>query len=95
MVAHHHVVIPGATVYIKYGAKDFPGEDVSVYDDSFQTPSTGSEAGMGKFSGLLKGDYYIFSTGFDSSINQKVIGGVPVKLKKSEGEVHAEVHVTE
>ena len=32
-VMHHDLAIPNARVYIKYNATEFPGADVSVYDD--------------------------------------------------------------
>ena len=33
-VMHHAVNIPNATVYLKYGAKEFPGASTDVYDAS-------------------------------------------------------------
>lgn len=94
-VKHHGSLIPGATVYIKYGAKEFPGTDVSKYDASKVCGTAGHGAGHTHFEGLLKGDYYLYATGYDSSIAMPVTGGIPVKIKKNGEEVEAEVPVTE
>lgn len=90
-VKHHNNLISGATVYIKYGATEFPGEDVSVYDDEI---STGSGA-SGSFSELYKGDYYLFATGVDSSIMLPVAGGVGIKIEKNGDIVDTDIPVTE
>lgn len=90
-VKHHGLVIPNATVYIKYNAIEFPGENTSVYDDY----KTAGKDGKVKFEGLKRGDYYFFGTGFDSTINQTVIGGVPIQLLQKSGEKLIDVPVTE
>ncbi len=90
-VKHHGLVIPNATVYIKYNATEFPGENTSVYDDY----KTAGSDGKVKFEGLKRGDYYFFGIGFDSTINQTVIGGVPVQLLQKAGEKLIDVPVTE
>lgn len=77
-VKHHDLLIPGAIVYIKYGAKDFPGSDVSQYDAS--TVASLSDAHF-HFEGLKRGDYYLYGVGYDSSISAPVVGGIHVKIK--------------
>lgn len=79
-VRHHNEIIPGATIYIKYGAKEFPGTDLSKYDDSKVTgkidhPHT-------HFGELHKGDYYLYAIGYDSAIAMPVTGGIHVSLGK-------------
>ena len=76
-VMHHSKRIPSAVVYIKYGAKEFPGTDVSVYDASV---TAGTDAHY-EIKNLRKGDYYIYAVGWDDSILQQVSGGISVKLK--------------
>lgn len=76
-VAHHDNIISGATVYIKYGAKEFPGDNPAAYDASYATTD-----GAYEIKGLLPGDYYLYAVGFDNSISQIVRGGVPVKIKR-------------
>ncbi len=90
-VKHHGLVIPNATVYIKYNATEFPGENTSVYDDY----KTAGKDGKVKFEGLKRGDYYFHGIGFDTSINQTVIGGVPVQLLQKAGEKLIDIPVTE
>lgn len=90
-VKHHGLIIPNATVYIKYNATEFPGENPSVYDDY----KTAGKDGKVKFEGLKRGDYYFFGKGFDSTINQIVIGGIPVQLLQKAGEKLIDVPVTE
>lgn len=94
-VKHHDSVIPGATVYIKYGAKEFPGADVSKYDASIVTDVSGHSAGHSHFHDLLKGDYYLYAVGYDSSIARPVTGGIPVNLKSSSEQKDVVIPVTE
>jgi hypothetical protein len=89
-VKHHTLAIPHSVVYIKYGATEFPGTNVGIYDAS---ATTDASAHYG-FSGLQKGDYYLYAVGFDSTISQSVSGGIGVKLKKSEAK-ESDVPVTE
>lgn len=94
-VKHHVDLIPGATVYIKYGAKEFPGEDLSKYDDSKVTGTSGQGTAHTHFSGLLKGNYYLYAVGYDSSVAKAVKGGIPVKLKSSHEHVDIDVPVSD
>jgi len=93
IVQHHSKNIPFATVYVKYGAKDFPGSDVSKYDANQKTDKEGHT----HFEGLQKGDYYFYGVGYDSSISAVVVGGVPVKIspKEKKSEIEQVVAVTE
>lgn len=93
IVSHHSKVIPMATVYVKYGTKDFPGDDVSKYDDS----KVCDKEGHVHFKGLQKGDYYFYGVGYDSSISAIVKGGVPLKItrKQRKEEIELGVPVTE
>lgn len=89
-VKHHETVIPFAKVYIKYGTKEFPGTDLSLYDDSTLTDAEAH----GHFHGLVKGDYYVYGVGYDSSISDVVVGGIPVQLKAKQV-LEIDVPVTE
>jgi hypothetical protein len=79
-VLHHTRVIPNATVYIKYGAKEFPGKDPSAYSDHKQADANGHV----DFTGLRYGDYYLYGVGYDSSILLPVTGGDHLNIKWSE-----------
>jgi hypothetical protein len=89
LVAHHSKRIPLATVYIKYGAKDFPGEDVSKYDAS----EVCDKEGHAHFEELQKGDYYFYAVGYDSAIAQIVKGGVPLKITRKDRGAHIDLDV--
>lgn len=89
-VKHHGNIIPNAVVYIKYGATEFPGTDLSDYNFSF---TTGSDAYY-QFKDLRKGDYYLYSVGYDNSIAQEVRGGIAIKLKYNKA-ITIDVPVTE
>lgn len=64
--------IPGATVYIKYGAKEFPGNNVTYYDASVNADASANY----EFDNLRKGDYYLFGVGYDTAIALTVSGGI-------------------
>lgn len=89
-VAHHSHKIPNAIVYIKYNATEFPGADVSKYDASV----TADANGYYLIKDLYKGDYYVYGFGYDSSIQENVVGGIGVKLKRNETKT-TDIPVTE
>jgi hypothetical protein len=91
IVKHHGLVIPNATVYIKFGAKEFPGENTALYDDY----KTAGSDGRVEFINLKRGDYYLYGVGFDNAINQTVVGGIPVQLFQKAGEKLIDIPVTE
>ena len=76
-VMHHSKLIPNAVVYIKYGAKEFPGTDVAAYDQSITADANAHY----EFTDLRKGDYFLYGVGFDNSGPYTVVGGIAVKLK--------------
>jgi hypothetical protein len=88
---HHSTLVPYTKVYIKYDAKDFPGEDLSTYDASITTDAMAH----GHFHDLKKGNYYIYGVGFDSTINQVVTGGLNVKITKKDEMAEVTLPVTE
>lgn len=92
-VRHHSTVITGATVYIKFDAKDAPAS-LSDYDASF----TGSTTDGSILVEQLKcGDYYFFATGYDAAIGAQVQGGVPFSIAHADrkGQLTIEIPVTE
>ena len=91
-VAHHGMAIPVAMVYIKYGVKESPGSNVSSYDDH---KTAANNSNIVKFSDLQIGDYYLYATGYDTSISESVSGGIPVNISKKSGEVDIDVPVAE
>ena len=91
-VKHHDTPIPNATVYIKYGARELPGTDPSDFDA--QTVASSGD-GHYEFTDLQKGDYYLFSIGFDSTISEAVKGGIPVNINKKSETLEVNIPVTE
>jgi hypothetical protein len=89
-VKHHSKLIPNAVVYIKYGATEFPGTDVGLYDDHV-TSDTNAHY---EFTGLRKGDYYLYGVGWDAAGPFEVKGGVGIKLKYNKASTN-DVPVTE
>lgn len=96
-VKHHGQLIPGAMVYIKYNSNEFPGTDLSLYNDSAHAGTTGHAAGHAHFENLDAGDYYFYSTGYDSTISDDVMGGVKLHINESEEkqELNLDIPVTE
>ena len=91
VVKHHIKVIANATVYIKFNAKEFPGNDISVYDDKVIADANGNYSIK-----CYKGDYYLYAVGTDQDVPPPYIvkGGVPIKIRSSE-KVEANLAVTE
>ncbi|HXC05422.1 MAG TPA: hypothetical protein VNZ86_11760 [Bacteroidia bacterium] len=80
-VFHHAKPIPGATVYIKYNASDFPGASTSSYDAHLTAGNTSNQV---IFDNLNCGDYYLYGIGYDSSLMLPVTGGLHFQIKYSE-----------
>ena len=91
-VAHHETAVPGAVVYIKYGAVSFPGFDPELYDD--QITVSGANASY-TFGNLYKGDYYVWAVGYDSTIMESVSAGVPAEILKKKVDIVVNIPVTE
>ncbi len=80
LVKHHSQIVGHAVVYIKYGATEFPGDDIAKYDAS----TTADASAHYEFTQLRKGDYYLYATAYDSANTQSLDGGIGVVLKKSD-----------
>lgn len=91
VVKHHAKIIGGATIYIKFNAKEFPGTDVSVYDATVNADANGNYSIK-----CYKGDYYLYSVGQDLDVPPPSIvkGGVPVSIRNKEV-VEIDLPVTE
>lgn len=87
---HHEKSIGDCVIYIKYGTTEFPGTDVSKYDASVTADGSGNYS----FTGLRKGDYYLYGVGYDTDISEAVTGGIAIKLKYNK-DVTTNVPVTE
>jgi hypothetical protein len=89
----NHVGYPD-TVYVKFNAKDAPSGGLTKYDTYFV-----GEVGEDHvhLENLKWGDYYLFGVGKDTTGPYRVLGGMHVKIKRSErkGEKDVDLAVTE
>jgi len=80
------------TAYVKFGTQDFPGTNPASYDLVIAGDSGEDHVHIPN---LKCGNYYIYMTGFDTSINQRVTGGIPYSFSQTSGEIDLDVPVTE
>lgn len=90
-VLHHDEPIGNAVVFMAFNAIEWPGTTMAAYD----TMIVANADGFYRFENLNAGFYYLYSTGFDTQINQGVKGGVPVELSKKNIEKSIDVPVAE
>lgn len=81
--------IPYTEIKIKYGANAYPGEN-ATYDASI----TGDQYGKNQFTGLNRGDYYLYTSYTDTSgiLHE---GGAYVKINNKPGEQHIVIDMGE
>ena len=94
---HHGMFIVSDSLYrdsafVKFNATNSPGTSASAYD-----MIVAGKAGEDHvhIEGLKRGKYFIFMTGYDSSISQRVTGGIPYEISQKSGEIDLDVPVTE
>ena len=80
------------TVFLKFNTKNSPGTNLAAYDKYFVGEVGEDHVHM---AGLSCGDYYIFAVGFDSTINQRVTGGIPFSFTQTSGEIDLNIPVVE
>lgn len=80
------------TAYVKFNTQEYPGPNASDYD----LVIAGEEGEDHVHIPNLKcGDYYLYMTGLDTTINQRVTGGIPISFTETSGEIDEIVPVTE
>jgi hypothetical protein len=82
------------TVYVKFNTEELPSDPTHNYDALFVgTPGTNQVT----CADLKTGKYYLYGTGFDTTENIRVTGGMAyqVKYKERKKEVSVDLHVTE
>jgi hypothetical protein len=87
---HHGKSIYGATVYVKFGAKDLPNDPTSNYDLKVEGEPDEEHVHI---KNLRYGHYYLYAVGYDSSIAQTVVGGLALKIKWKERKKEIDVNV--
>jgi hypothetical protein len=80
------------TVYVKYNATELPGINPKNYDKIF-IGEIGEE--HVHIHGLERGKYFLFATGYDTTISARVSGGIGITLSDKTAETIINVPVTE
>jgi hypothetical protein len=88
-VSHHGTPINAPTVYVKFGAKEQPSDPTNNYDLKVE----GKHDNHIHVKEMRYGNYYLFATGFDSTIMKPVSGGTAVKIKWSERRKETQVSI--
>ncbi|MFL5752600.1 MAG: hypothetical protein ACJ76F_04275 [Bacteroidia bacterium] len=96
---HHGKTIPSVsghpdTVFVKFNANELPGTKASDFDTYFIGEVGEDHVHLEE---LKKGKYYLYGVGWDTDINQRVTGGMAIKIKWSERkkEIDTDLAVTE
>jgi hypothetical protein len=93
-IKHHSTPIKGATLYVKFKAQDLPSDPTNNYDLKIEGDPAEDHVHIEE---LRPGNYYLYATGWDSTISDDVVGGVALKIKWSErkDDIEIDVPVTE
>ncbi|MBA3647848.1 MAG: hypothetical protein H0W62_04740 [Chitinophagales bacterium] len=81
------------TAFVEFNTQQFPGTGASNYDLVIA-----GEAGEDHvhIPNIKCGDYYLYMSGFDTTLNQRVTGGIPYTIpENSSSEIDVAVPVTE
>ena len=78
------------TAYIKFNTSDLPSDPTHNYDAIF-VGNVGED--HVHCTNVKCGKYYIYCTGFDTTINQRVTGGMAYKLKYSDRKKEEDINV--
>jgi hypothetical protein len=87
---HHGKSIYGATMYVKFGAKDLPSNPTTNYDLKIVGEPEEEHVHI---KNLRYGHYFLYAVGWDSTISQQVTGGIALKIKWSERKKEVDVNV--
>lgn len=88
--AHHSKPIFGSTVYVKFDARELPQDPTGNYDLVIAGEPNEDHVHIPD---LLPGNYFLYATGFDSTIKQPVKGGVPLNISRKDKKKELEVDI--
>ncbi len=97
MPEHHGEPIPSTSTYpdsawIKFNTNEYPGDNPALYDMIV----VGDIDSTFVIADSMKcGSYFIYMTGFDASIAERVRGGIPVNVTETSGLKVIKVPITE
>jgi hypothetical protein len=81
------------SAFVKFNTQDFPGTSPSDYDLVLAGEEGEDHVHI---EGLKCGDYFIYMTGFDTSLPHRVTGGIPYHIdENAPSEIDLNVPVTE
>lgn len=89
---HHTSLIDSCTIYVKFNSSEAPANNVYDLTQKVAVDSVGDSYAI--FSGLKKGDYYLFAQGWDPAISDNVKGGLPYTISE-ETDISVVIPVTE
>jgi hypothetical protein len=87
---HHGENIDSCMIYIKYNALDAP----VGFDDSLACINSEGRS-VALFSGLKKGNYYLFGKGWEKPFSIEVRGGIPYSIRLQDTTLDVFLPVTE
>jgi hypothetical protein len=87
--------VPGAVIYIKYGATTSPGSNPAIYDSQQTSDSQGNFS----FGSLTTGNYYLYAIGHYTIPNQNlgpinVSGGTAANIPHTKSTVNYDIAAT-
>ena len=88
-VKHHATSINLPTVYVKFDAKELPSDPTNNYDLKI----VGTDGDHVHIHGMRYGNYYLYATGYDSTIMMPVAGGIPIKIKWGDRKKEMEITI--
>jgi hypothetical protein len=89
-IKHHSLPIKGATLYVKFNATELPSDPTTDYDLKEVGCPLCTDIHV---EGLRPGNYFLYATGYDSTIMQTVRGGIGVKIKWNERKEDMEINI--
>ncbi len=94
---HGAAIISGSqghpdSVFIKFNAIESPGTSPAAYN--LQREGIDGDDGV-RIAGLKPGKYFIYMTGYDSTSNEFVKGGIPYVITATEGSIDVLIPVKE
>lgn len=90
-VSHHDEKIANATIWVAFGATEFPGNSFDQYDLEINADHQAAFS----INELYKGNYYLYGMGYDSLLQDSVFGGLRVAVNKNNSSPTINLAVTE
>jgi hypothetical protein len=87
---HHTKPIYGATIYVKFGATELPSNPTSNYNLKIVGDPSQNYI---RINGLLYGNYYLYSVGYDPLIGLPVTGGIATTISWANRQKELDINV--